>query len=71
LIPETARARILTRYFRNQLVSSVPTITRLFRWERQSIFHTLGRLVREGIIATGIRVEGKDHRYYCLTERDS
>jgi hypothetical protein len=71
LNPETARARILTRYFRNQLVSSVPTITRLFRWERQSIFHTLGRLVREGIIATGIRVEGKDHRYYCLTERDS
>jgi hypothetical protein len=69
--PETARATILTRYFRNQLVSSVPAIARLFRWDRQSIFHTLGRLVREGIITTGIRVEGKDHRYYCLTERDT
>jgi DNA-binding PadR family transcriptional regulator len=68
---ETARERILTRYFRNQLVSSVPAIARMFRWDRQSIFHTLGRLVREGIITTGVKVEGKDHRYYCLTERDS
>ena len=66
--PELARARILERYFRNQLVSSAPAIARLFRWDRQSIFHTLGRLVRDGIIANSIRVEGKDHRYYCLTE---
>jgi len=68
ITPEAARARILERYFRNQLVSSVPAIARLFRWERQTIFHTLGGLVREGIITTGIKVEGKDHRYYCLTE---
>ena len=66
--PETARTRILERYFRNQRVSSVPAIARLFRWDRQAIFHTLGRLVRDGVITTGIKVEGKDHRYYCLTE---
>jgi hypothetical protein len=69
ITPETARVRLLERYFRNQLVSSVPAIARLFRWERQMIFHTLGRLVRTGIITTGIKVEGRDHRYYCLTER--
>jgi len=68
IAPEAARARILERYFRNQFVSSVPAIERLFRWERQSIFQTLGRLVREGIITTGFKVEGKDHRYYGLTE---
>ncbi|MEW6511929.1 MAG: hypothetical protein AB1428_13340 [Bacteroidota bacterium] len=67
--PETARERILARYFRNQLVASVPAIARLFRWERQAIFHTLGRLVRSGVVTSGIHVEGKDHRYYCLTER--
>lgn len=67
--PEAARARILERYFRNQLVSSVPAITRLFHWQRQDVFHTLGRLVRDGIVTTGVHVEGKDHRYYCLTER--
>ena len=66
--PETARTRILERYFRNQRVSSVPAIAHLFRWDRQAIFHTLGRLVRDGVITTGIKVEGKDHRYYCLTE---
>jgi hypothetical protein len=69
ITPETARAKILGRYFRSQMISSVPAIARLFRWERQSIFQTLGRLVRDGIIMTGINVEGKDHRYYCLTER--
>jgi hypothetical protein len=69
LSPEEARARILERYFRNQLISSVTAIARLFRWERQDIFHTLGRLVSKGVITTGIHVEGKDHRYYCLTER--
>jgi len=69
ITPETARVRLLERYFRNQLVSSVPAIARLFRWERQMIFHTLGRLVRTGIVTTGIKVEGRDHRYYCLTER--
>ena len=68
IAPEKAREQILERYFRNQLVSSVPAIARLFRWERQVIFHTLGRLVRSGVITNGIKVEGKDHRYYCLTE---
>jgi hypothetical protein len=71
IAPETAREKILERYFRNQLVSSVPAIARLFRWERQTIFHTLGRLVRSGVITTGIKVERKDHRYYCLTEGKS
>jgi hypothetical protein len=69
MTPEDARAKILERYFRNQLVSSVPAIARLFRWQRQDIFHTLGRLVRKGVVTTGVHVEGKDHRYYCLAER--
>jgi hypothetical protein len=69
ITPEVARTRILERYFRSQLVSSVPAIARLFRWERQAIFQTLGFLVRDGIIMTGVSVEGRNHRYYCLTER--
>jgi hypothetical protein len=67
--PETARVRILGRYFQNQCVATVPSIARLFRWDRQTIFHTLGRLVRDGDIAASVRVDARDDRYYCLTDR--
>jgi hypothetical protein len=69
ITPETARAKILERYFQNQCVSTVPAIGRLFRWERQVIFHTLGRLVRDGVIASGAKVDGREDKYYCLTDR--
>jgi hypothetical protein len=64
--PETARARILERYFRNQLVASLRSIQRLFRWNKQDIYHTLGRLQRDGIIVTDVAVEGDAHVQYCL-----
>jgi len=68
--PETARVNIMERYFRNQLIGTVASIQRLFGWDKQDIYHTLGQLVQQGIITTNIKVEGKDHRYYCLVERD-
>jgi hypothetical protein len=67
--PETARARILEKFFQNQCIATVPDIARIFRWERQVIFHTLGRLVRDGVIVAGARLDGRDTKYYCLTDR--
>jgi hypothetical protein len=69
ITPEIARVKILERYFENQCVSTVPAIARLFRWERQVIFHTLGRLVRDGTIASGAKVDRREDKYYCLTDR--
>lgn len=64
--PEVARFRILERYFQNQLVGTVDSVHRLFRWSKQTIYHTLGQLVERGIVTTSIKVDGRDHKYYCL-----
>ncbi len=64
--PDEARARILEQYFRNQLIGSVDSIYRLFRWDKQTIYRTLVTLMRRGVIATNVKIEGKDSRYYCL-----
>jgi hypothetical protein len=66
--PETARFRILEQYFKNQLVSSVDAIHRLFRWDRQLIYQTLGRLVDKSVITGGVKLQGSDRRYYCLLD---
>jgi hypothetical protein len=63
---QDARARILERYFRNQLVSSVPAICRLFGWEKQAVFQTLGGLVNTGVITPDVTVDGKRSTAYCL-----
>jgi len=66
--PEVARFRILEQYFRNQLVSSVDAIHRLFRWDRQLIYQTLGRLTEKSVITGGVKLQGSDRRYYCLLD---
>jgi hypothetical protein len=63
---DRARAAILERHFQNQLVATVAGIHRIYRWSRQDIFRALGQLTRQGTIAGGITVDGRDHRYYCL-----
>jgi hypothetical protein len=65
---ETARVKILERYFRNQLIGSVPSVHRLFRWEKQDVYRALGRLVEAGVITANVRVSGESSRYYCLVE---
>lgn len=63
---EEARRALLEQHFRNQLVLTVADIRRLFRWERQEIFQTLGELIRRGIVTPEVQVEGIEDRTYCL-----
>jgi len=69
LTPEIARVRILERYFQTQLIATVDEIARLFHWDRQAIYATLGVLTQRGVVSNGIRVEGSQRKYYCLVER--
>lgn len=66
---DAARVKILERYFRNQLVGSALSVTRLFGWDRQSVFRTLGRLVDEGTITPTTRTDTRRTTQYCLVER--
>lgn len=68
---ESARRAILHKYFENQLVATVGSITRLFRWPKQAVFHALGTLMRDGIIANGVTVEGETQQIYCLIDGNS
>lgn len=63
---EQARERILQRYFENQLVATVASIQRLFGWQKQEIFRTLGLLKTKGVITPDVLVDGKDDKYYGL-----
>ena len=63
---EFARLKILEKYFQDQLVGTVDSIYRLFRWNKQVIYQTLGQLVQKGVVTSNIKIEGKDHRYYSL-----
>jgi len=63
---DLARRRILAKYFENQLVATVGQIVRLFRWPKQAVFQTLGRLVRDGFVTTDVTVEGESQQCYCL-----
>lgn len=67
--PEMAREKVLARYFQNQFVGSVDTIQNLFRWGKQTIYQTLGRLVQIGVITPNVKVQGTDRRFYALIER--
>ena len=63
---DAARHEILERYFRNQLIGSVGSIRRLFRWEKQDVFRSLGELMRKGLITPDARIEGMPKRQYIL-----
>ncbi len=63
---DVARQRILEKYFENQLVATVGQIVRLFRWPKQTVFQSLGQLVRDGFITTDVTVEGEARQIYCL-----
>ncbi len=66
ITPEDARRAILERYFRNQRVSTLATIRRLFHWSRQEIYQALGYLLRHGIIQSDVHIEGIQGRAYGL-----
>lgn len=66
---DEARVAILERYFSVQLVGTVVEIQRLFRWDRQAVFRTLGTLVARGGVRSDVTVDGKDRRYYAYIER--
>jgi len=63
---DAARHEILERYFRNQLIGSLGSIRRLFRWEKQDVFRSLGELMRRGIITPNVQVEGLHEPQYIL-----
>jgi hypothetical protein len=69
ITPEAARVQILERYFRNQLVGSVTTVHRLFRWSKQDIFRTLGQLVQRGTITANIKIQDEANRFYSLVKK--
>ena len=61
-----ARVAILEQYFHNQLVGTVGSVSRLFRWDRQTIFQTLGTLVNHGVVTSDVTVNGSRSGAYCL-----
>jgi hypothetical protein len=64
---EQARYKLLSKYFENQLVSTINTIHDVFGWQRQNIYHSIGQLVHAGKITTGTVVQhGKSNTCYCL-----
>jgi hypothetical protein len=63
---EEARQNILQKYFENQLVGTVTSIRRLFGWEKQAIFRTLGYLKSSGVITPDVLVDGKGGNFYAL-----
>lgn len=65
---QEAQTQILEQYFRNQLVGSVPSISRLFGWEKQAIFQSVGMLVNRGVITPNVSVDGKRATAYCLIQ---
>jgi hypothetical protein len=56
----------LEKYFRNQLIGTLGSIRRLFRWEKQDVFRSLGELMRRGIITPDVQVEGVNEQHYVL-----
>jgi hypothetical protein len=64
--PQQARKKLLEKYFENQLVGSVQSIRSLFGWKRQAVYEVLGQLMMDGFIMSGVKVDGKDSKYYAL-----
>ncbi len=64
--PDQARCKLLAKYFSTQLVSSVETIHKVFGWSKKDIYHTLGRLINEGVITTCTDFDGKKGTWYCF-----
>ena len=64
--PDSARQRVLQKYFENQLVASVVSIRRLFGWKKQDVYRTLGQLKNAGLITPDVLVDGRDGKFYAL-----
>jgi DNA-binding PadR family transcriptional regulator len=69
--PETARQRLLEQYFKNRFIGSVESIQNLFRWGKQTIYQTLGKLVQNGTITPNVKIHGTDKRFYAHIERST
>ena len=67
--PDIARLKILEQYFRNQLVGAVSSIHRLFRWNKQDIYRTLGALVQRGVVVGNIKIEGQTGKLYSFVHK--
>jgi predicted transcriptional regulator len=63
---EEARFKLLEKYFRNQLITSVEAIHNVFGWPRQEIYQTIGKLVNAGFITATVTVDGNRGNNYCL-----
>ncbi|MER3523090.1 MAG: hypothetical protein C4326_03255 [Ignavibacteria bacterium] len=63
---EDARCKLLEKYFRNQLITSVETIHKVLGWSRKDIYHTLGQLIRNGIITPCTAFDGEKGKWYCI-----
>ena len=63
---ESARAEILKRFFRNQLVVTVGDIHHVLGWKKPAIYQALGALVQSGHISPHAKVNGMNTNYYCL-----
>jgi hypothetical protein len=63
---DEARYKLLAKYFSTQLVSSVESIHKVFGWTKKDIYHTLGRLIRDGVVATCTEFDGKKGAWYCF-----
>ena len=66
---ETARARVLAQYFRNQLVASVTSIRHLFGWSKPETYRALGALVQQGVVSPNARIENEPGHNYCLVQQ--
>jgi len=64
--PDVARKTILTKYFENQLVSTVRSIQSVLGWKKPIIYKSMGVLLKEGRITGGVTVDGRDGKYYSL-----
>lgn len=63
---EAARCKLLEKYFRNQLITSVETIHKVFGWSRKDIYQTLGQLIRNGIVTPCTTFDGEKGKWYCI-----
>lgn len=63
---EQARFKLLTKYFENQLISSIETIHKVFGWSKREIYQTIGKLINEGVITPLVAIDGETGKYYCF-----
>lgn len=65
--PENARFKILEKYFLITFVANFTILQRLFGWPRPFIEETIDRLEQEGIILSGVKIEGEKQTFFAVT----